>query len=46
MSVFFSRTEVNVDVIHTLFLLEKGFRLDRLGIPFLIGGADLFRYDV
>jgi hypothetical protein len=41
VTVFFCRPQVDVDVVHSLFFLEKGLFLDRLGIPLLEGAADL-----
>ena len=41
VTVFFGWSQVDVDVVHSLFLLEKGLFLDRLGIPLLEGAADL-----
>jgi hypothetical protein len=46
MSILFGRPEVDVNIVHTLFALKQGLFLDRLGISFLIGGADLFGYYV
>ena len=42
MPVFFSRTKIDVDVVHAFFALEKGFLLDRFGIAFFVGRTDLF----
>jgi hypothetical protein len=41
VAVFFGRTQVDVDIIHALFPLEKGLFLDRLGITLLERAADL-----
>jgi hypothetical protein len=41
VAIFFGRTQVDVDIVHALFPLEKGFFLNRLGITLLEGAADL-----
>ena len=46
MPVFFSRSEVDVDIIHAFLALEKGLLLDRLGITSLVGRTDLCGYHV
>jgi hypothetical protein len=46
VTVFFGRTEVDVDIVHALFPLEQGFFLNRLGVTLLEGAADLFGNNV
>jgi hypothetical protein len=41
VAVFFGRPQVDVDIVHALFPLEKGFFLDRLGVALLERAADL-----
>ena len=46
MPVLLGRPQVDVDVVHPLFLLKEGLFLDRFRVPFPEGLADLFGYHI